>query len=44
MSNLFKVALQFWHEYLRLPPPDVFSMLSPQSGHAFWSCLMGSGI
>ena len=36
------VAPQFSHEYLRLPPLAVFSMRSPHSGHAFWSCLMGS--
>jgi hypothetical protein len=35
------VAPQFWHEYLRLPPLAVFSMRSPQSGHAFCSCLIG---
>ena len=43
MSNLFIEAPQFWQEYLRLPPLAVFSMCSPQSGHAFWSCLMGCG-
>jgi hypothetical protein len=41
MSNLFIVAPQCWHEYLRLPPFAVFSMRLPHSGHAFWSCLMG---
>jgi hypothetical protein len=41
MSSLFRVAPQFWHEYLRLPPLAVFSIRSPHSGHAFWSCLMG---
>jgi hypothetical protein len=41
ISNLFIVAPQRWHEYLRLPPLAVFSMLLPHSGHAFWSCLMG---
>jgi len=40
MSNLFMVAPQFWHEYLRLPPLPVFSICSPHSGHAFWSCLI----
>lgn len=34
------VAPQFRHEYLRLPPLAVFSMRSPHSGHAFWSCFM----
>jgi hypothetical protein len=34
------VAPQFRHEYLRLPALAVFSMHSPHSGHAFWSCLM----
>ena len=39
-SSLFMVAPQFWQEYLRLPPLVVFSMRSPHSGHAFWSCLI----
>jgi hypothetical protein len=41
VSNLFMVAPQFWHEYMRLPPFAVFSMRSPHSGHAFWSCFIG---
>ena len=40
MSNVFRVAPQFWHEYLRRPPLAVFSMRLPHSGHAFWSCLI----
>jgi hypothetical protein len=32
---------QFGHEYLRLPPLAVFSMRLPDSGHAFWSYLIG---
>ena len=43
VSNLFTVAPQFWHEYMRLPPLAIFWMCSAQSGHAFWSWLMGSG-
>jgi hypothetical protein len=35
-------APHFLHEYFRLPPLAVFSMGSPHSGHAFWSCFMGT--